>query len=102
LRKHGTAKLAHQSRRFVCRHNQRIKVPTVPFCDGAIRLNKIRFPQIQEQPFILGGNDFVTPVMRFCFVANVAPEKHKSVAVIAISEDDFGNCVATRDQNRED
>jgi hypothetical protein len=95
-------KLAHQSRRFVCWRNQRIKVPTVPFCGGAIRLNKVRFPQVQEQPFVFGGNDFVTPVMRFRFVANVAPEKHKSVAMIAISEDDFGDCVATADQNRED
>ena len=59
----------------------------------------MRSPQIQEQPFIFRGNDFVTPVMRFCFIANVAPEKHKGVAMVAISGDDLRNCVSTGNQD---
>jgi hypothetical protein len=102
LRERSIVKLAHQSWRFLCRRHQRIKIPIVPFCDGAIRPNKMRSPQIQEQPLVFRGNDFVTPVVRFRFIANVVSEKNKSVAMTAISGNDFRNCVSAGEYDREE
>src|SRR6266566_9442939 len=87
-------KVANQSRRFLCGRNQRIEIPTVPFGNSAISIDEMRFPQIEQQPFILRGNDFVTPMMHIGFMANVASESDKRVAMITITGDDLENCVA--------
>src|SRR6266550_7650979 len=101
LRQGSLPKVAHQSRRFLCGRNQRVEIPTVPFGNSAISIDEMRFPQIEQQPFILRGNDFVTPMMRFCFMTNVASENNKRVAMITISRDNLENCVAADNQDRE-
>src|SRR6266702_1143329 len=93
MREGGIAKLAHQSGRLLGRHYQRIEIPTVPFGNGPISLDEMGFAQIEEQRFVLRGNDFVTPMIRLRFMANLASENDESAAMIAISGDDFRNRV---------
>ena len=64
-------------------------------------LNEMRFSQIEQQPFILRGNYFVTPMVHLRLATDVASENSKRVAMIAIAGDDFENCVAAGEQDRQ-
>ena len=51
---------------------------------------------------ILCGNGFATPMMHFCFTTNLSSENDERIAMIAISGNDFRNCVAAGNQNRQE
>src|SRR5262245_28360278 len=67
-----------------------------------VRLNEVRFLQIEQQPFVPCRDDFVAPAMYFGFVANFSSKERKRVAMVPKPGDDLGNRVAAGEQNRED
>src|SRR6266516_6210286 len=62
----------------------------------------MRFPQVEQHSFIFRGNDFVAPMMQFCFMSNFSSENDECVEMIAISGGDFRNCVAAGNQDRQE
>ena len=59
----------------------------------------MRLSKIEKQPFIFGGYDFVTPVMRFRFMPNISSKNGERVAMIAIAGDHLPTRVAAGEKN---
>src|SRR4029453_4538700 len=95
LRDGSSSKLGYKTGRFLCRGYKRIEIFSVPFRHRTIRLDIMRLPQIEEQRLVPRRNNFITPVPRFCFPTNVAPEDSQRVAMIAIAGNYLPSCVAT-------
>src|SRR5262245_43375645 len=99
--KKSVSKPVQQGLRLVCWHNKRIEIVTVPFNHRAVWFDEMRFPQIEEQPFILGRHYFVAPTVRFRLTANISSKYYERVAMIAIGGDYCENCVAAREKDGE-
>src|SRR4030095_17041845 len=79
----------HKTWSFLYRGYKRIEISSVPFRHRAIRVDIMRFLQIEQQHFIPRSNDFITPATRFRLPTNFMPKDSQCVAMIAIA----ANCL---------
>src|SRR6266853_3027738 len=95
------AQVSHQTSSFPRGRYQCVEVTTVQFSDCFGRFNETRFLQVEQKTFILRQYCFVTPMTRIRIATDIASERSQRIAMMAIAGNDFGDRVATSEEDCE-